>query len=275
MGTASAVNQRILSLATWGLLVLMAWSWAPVLAQSPSAGRAANPASRFDGIWMRENPELRYSDNPPLTPAAKAKFDMLRPQDDPGARCMESGVGKMMLTPSPLQMVAFDNHLLIVSEYYHNVRRIWTDRRTHTDDPDPSFYGDSTVKWEGDTMVVDLIGFNGLNWLDPHGDPLGPKMHIVERWKLLDRDTLQIRWTFDDPDNYTHPWNSKPFVWKRSPNIRMAEMSCTENNIYDPTNPANDKNFTSTDKPEPYPDAPSMPYPKKPAAAEAKGTSPR
>jgi len=85
------------------------------------------------------------------------------------------------------------------------------------------------------------------NSFDPHGDPMGSHMHIVERWKLLDRGALQIRWTFDDPDDYTHPWNSKPFVWKRKPNIRMAEMSCTENNIYDPTNPANGY---SPDRPE-------------------------
>ena len=114
---------------------------------------------------MRDKPELRNSVNPPLTRAAKAKFDQLRPRDDPGARCMESGVGRMMLTASPLQIVAFDNH---------------------------------------------------------------------------------------------------------RPNIRMAETSCTENNIYAPTNPANDKNFTSTDKPEPHPDAPSMPYPKRPASDKAR-----
>ncbi len=250
-----------------GLLPLLALSGAAG-AQSPSAPGGKNPAAQFDGIWMREIPELRYASDPPLNAAAKAKLASLRPQDDPGARCMESGVGRMMLTPSPLQVVAFANHILVVSEYYHNVRRIWTDVKVHDPDPDPSFYGDSVVTWEGNTMVIDLVGFNGVNWLDPYGDPLGPKMHIVERWKLLNPDALQIQWTFDDPDNYTRPWKSKAFVWKRTPNVRMAEMSCTENNIFDPSNPANSRDFTSTDKPEPYQGTPSMAYPKLPTGSK-------
>ena len=210
-----------------------------------------NPASRFDGIWNKAQGSLRYSQAPPFTPAAKAKFDNLRPQDDPGARCTESGAPRVMISPYPLEIVARENHILIVSEFNHVVRRIWTDQAKHDPDPDPSFYGDNVVHWEGDTMVVDTVGFNGRNYLDPAGDPMSPSLHMVERWRLQDVDTLQIEFTFEDPKNYTKPWTSVQTYLRKS-DWKLGEFSCTDNNRNNPDNPNNPKNLTSTAAPEPY-----------------------
>ncbi len=215
------------------------------------AAAADNPASRFDGTWNKGRGSLRYSQEPPFTPAAKTKFDTLKPQDDPGARCTESGAPRIMISPYPIEVVARDNHVLIVSEFNHVVRRIWTDQKTHSADPDPSFYGDNVVTWDGDTMVVDTVGFNGRNYLDPAGDPMSSKMHMVERWRLKDARTLEIEFTFDDPANYLRPWKSVQ-TFERQTDWKLGEFSCTDNNRNNPDNPQNPKNLTSTGAPAPY-----------------------
>jgi hypothetical protein len=79
----------------------------------------------------------------------------------------------------------------------------------HSDDPDPTWYGESIGKWEGDTLVVDAIGFNDRAWLDPIGHPRSEQMHLTERWRRVDHDNLGDDLSFDDPTAYTKPWNSK------------------------------------------------------------------
>ena len=220
--------------------------------QSPSAGpNQKNPASRFDGTWLKNSGSLRYSQNPPFTPAAKARFESLRPQDDPGARCTESGTPRIMISPYPIQVVALDNHILLVSEFNHVVRRIWTDQKEFPEDPDPSFYGHNVVTWDGDVMVVESIGFNGKNYLDPAGDPMSDALRLKERWRLRDKDTLEIEFTFDDPKNFTRPWTSVQ-TYKREPNLRLGEFACNDNNRNNPDDPRIPRGFTSTDEPAPY-----------------------
>ncbi|MGC4029103.1 MAG: hypothetical protein QM696_09550 [Steroidobacteraceae bacterium] len=230
-------------------VAILACSAALTLAvQAAETGRF----SQFDGIWNKSRGSLRYSQDPPFTPAARAKFESLRPQDDPGARCTESGTPRIMISPYPMEIVARDTHILLVSEFNHVVRRIWTDTKEHDPDADPSFYGDTVVHWEGDMMVVDSVSFNGVNYLDPAGDPMSANLHLVERWRLTDPDTLQIEFTFDDPDNYTRPWKSVQ-TYKRQPRgFKLGEFSCTENNRNNPDDPNNPKSLTSTDTPQPY-----------------------
>ena len=221
------------------------------LAGAVVAAPAANPAARFDGTWSKNPGSLRYSQSPPFTAAARAAFESLKPQDDPGARCTESGTPRIMISPYPIQIVALQNHILMVSEFNHVVRRIWTDQTAHPAEPDPSYYGHTVVHWEGETMVVDSVGFNGANYLDPAGDPMTDAMHLVERWRLRDPDTLEIVFTFDDPKVYTAPWSSTQ-TYGRKPDWRLGEFSCTENNRNNPDDPRNPRNLTSTDIPAPY-----------------------
>ena len=79
----------------------------------------------------------------------------------------------------------------------------------HSDDPDPTWYGESVGKWEGDTLVVDAIGFNDRAWLDPIGHPRSEQLHLTERWRRVDRDNLVDDITFEDPVAYTKPWNTQ------------------------------------------------------------------
>lgn len=219
---------------------------------STAQAAETNRFSHFDGIWNKTRGSLRYSQNPPFTPAAQAAFDGLRPQDDPGSRCVESGTPRIMITPYPMEIIGRDNYILLVSEFNHVVRRIWTDTKEHDPDADPSYYGDTVVHWEGDVMVVDSVNFNALNYLDPAGDPMSTRMRLVERWQLTDSDTLQIEFTFDDPEHYTRPWTSVQ-TYKRQPKgFKLGEFSCTENNRNNPDDPNNPKSLTSTDTPQPY-----------------------
>ncbi len=108
-----------------------------------------------------------------------------------------------MITVYPMQLAALKDHLLLVNEFNHVVRRIWTDKTARDEDPAPKWYGDSIVRWEGDVMVVDSVNFVAKNYLDPAGDLYSPKMHIIERWSLQTSDRLAIEFTFDDPETYT------------------------------------------------------------------------
>jgi hypothetical protein len=128
-----------------------------------------------------------------------------------------------MIGPSPMEIVALNNHVLINSENFHNVRRIWTDLAQHESDIDPGYYGESIAKWDGDTMVVDTIGLNGKNYLDSWGYPMSDAMHVVERWTLLNPDKLQIAFTFDDRKNYTAPWTST-LTYSRKSDWRLARV---------------------------------------------------
>jgi hypothetical protein len=79
----------------------------------------------------------------------------------------------------------------------------------HSDDPDPTWYGESVGKWEHGTLVVDAIGFNDRAWLDPIGHPRSEEMHIIERWRRVDHDNMVDDITFDDPMAYAKPWNTQ------------------------------------------------------------------
>jgi hypothetical protein len=215
--------------------------------QAPSTAKAA----RFDGTWnLKTPPNIRYALNPPYRPEAKAKFDAERPQDDPGSRCTESGLPRLMITVYPMQLVALKDHILLVNEFNHVVRRVWTDKTARDPDHAANFYGDGIVHWEGDVMVVDTVGLSAKNYLDPAGDLYGPKMHMVERWSLLTPNRLAIEFTFDDPETYTQPWKST-LTYDRV-DWKLGEFSCTENNRNNPDDPKNDPAFTSTKAPAAY-----------------------
>ena len=90
-------------------------------------------------------------------------------------------------------------------------------------------------KWEGDTFVVDTIGFNDKVWVDGFGNPRSEQMHLTERYRRLDPDTLEMQIIMDDPKAYTKPWVSPPKLHKLEPGWELAEWFCVqgEHNSYD------------------------------------------
>lgn len=107
-------------------------------------------------------------------------------------------------------------------EYGPVWRQVWLNRQ-HAEDPDPSFWGHSIGRYEGtDTFIVDTVGFNDRTWLDDVGRPHTEQLHVIERYRRIDRDRLQVALTIDDPGAYTAPFTYGP---------RMVQVRATEFNL--------------------------------------------
>jgi hypothetical protein len=176
-------------------------------------------------------------DVPPRTPWGQAKYDAAKPGygpkaqpagNDPILKCMPAGVPRIMLFVQAYEIVRSSDRVSMFFEREHTFRQIWTDGRQHPQDPDPTYMGDSIGKWEGDTFVVDSVGFNDNAWLDFFGNPHSDQMHVVERYRRLDHDDLSLQFTVEDPKAFTKAWESDTKVYKLLPKNKafLAENFC-------------------------------------------------
>lgn len=150
-------------------------------------------------------------------------------KDDPEARCMPPGVPRMSTTPYPFRIVQTPTLTVIVYEGGAHVwRQIFTDGRPHSQDPNPSWLGESIGHWEGETFVVDTVGLNGKTWIDESGLPTTDALHVIERFRRIDLGHLEIEHTVDDPKAYTKPWKftTHPVMLRGE----LIEYICQENN---------------------------------------------
>ncbi len=169
----------------------------------------------------------------PFQPWARAVYEVRQDnlqQHDPESRCLPPGIPRMMATPFPFQIFQLSDRILFVFEGGAHVwRAVYTDGRPHAKDPNPSFLGDSVGHWEGDTLVVDVIGFNEATWLDQAGHPHTDALHVVERFTRTNEATLRYEVTIDDPKAYTKPWTTSYTIpW--APGAELLEYICQENN---------------------------------------------
>jgi hypothetical protein len=169
----------------------------------------------------------------PFNEKGKKLFDeatATNSKDDPEGLCLPPGVPRMMYTPYPTEIFQLPTRIVFVYEGGAHVwREIWMDGRQQPKDPNPTYLGYSTGKWEGDTLVVDTMGMNDRTWLDAAGHPHGEKLHVTEKFTRTDSNTLKVEATMDDPDYYTKPWTVVTFAtW--SPNNEILEYICQENN---------------------------------------------
>jgi len=169
----------------------------------------------------------------PFTPLGQKLFDeatATNSKEDPEGFCLPPGVPRMMYTPYPTEIFQLPNRIVFVYEGGAHVwRNIWMDGREQPKDPNPDYLGYSVGKWEGDTLVVDTIGFNDRTWLDAAGHRHGEKLHVTERYTRPDSNTLRLEATIDDPDYYTKPWTTvTTATWM--PNAEILEYICQENN---------------------------------------------
>jgi hypothetical protein len=166
-----------------------------------------------------------------LTPAYAAKVKALQanaPEDPSTANCLPPGMPGIMGQPYPYEFLFTPGQVTIVGEAYSIVRHIYTDGRPIPADPDPSFFGTSIGHWEGDTLIVESIGFSPLTTIDfttPHSD----KMRIVERFRLTDPDTMSIETTVTDPEALTAPFITHRIL-RRHRSWTISEYICEENN---------------------------------------------
>jgi len=151
--------------------------------------------------------------------------------DDPTAQCLPGGIPRSVtLGLFPQQIVQTPNQIVILYEYM-NVHRVIPLNAKHPDDLIPSYMGHSVGHWEGDTLVVDNIGFNDKTWLDAAGHPHTEKLHVIERFTRPNEATLHYEATIDDPGAYSKPWTTSWNI-KWTAGITPLEYICQEGNSY-------------------------------------------
>ena len=155
---------------------------------------------------------------------------------DPEGYCLPPGGPRMMATPYPMEIIQLPGQervIMIFEGATHIWREIYMDGRPHPegDALNPTYLGHSVGRWEGDTLVVDVVGFNENTWIDFFGHPHTDALHVVERFSRLDKATLHYEATIDDPGAYTAPWTvAWDIRWR--PDGELMEYICQENNRY-------------------------------------------
>lgn len=215
-------------LKTAAALVALALSGA-ALAEAPAGiPRLANGHPDFSGIWQTLSeadydlePHAGRRDAPPgpgvveggmipYKPEALAQRQRnwdSRAKEDPRLKCWTLGVPRGVYYPAPFQIFERDKDLTLVHQFGHQVRTIFTNGTGHQQDIEDGYYlGDSRGHWEGDTLVVDVTGFNEETWLDRAGNYHSDQLHVTERWSFVDKDTIDYRATIEDPKVFTKPW---------------------------------------------------------------------
>jgi hypothetical protein len=197
-------------------------------ARPDSAGAAAaGPAQAGRGGGARPEP-------PPYQDWIQPKLKELRDRrliDDPSGRCLMVGVPRITSMPLPIKIIQTKDEVTFLYETFHAFRVIPTDGRKHPDDLDPSFMGDSVGHWEGDTLVVDVIGFNDKTWLGAGGATLhSDALHVIERYQRVDYDTITYNVFIEDPKVFTKTWNMAPSFLSLRPGERLREYECIADN---------------------------------------------
>jgi len=233
------------------LALVAALAFSPLIfaqtAEQPGTGMAqtAAPAPDLSGLWIRLRDPSHSAINidfgnviSPMTPWAEAKFKAANsiyrgssPSNvlsDPIFSCFPPGVPRIYLLNFPVQIVQIPGQVIMLFEFDHFVRRIYTDGRPHDKDVGPLWMGDSVGKWEGDTLVTDTVSFNDKTTLDREGYPHSDAMHLTERIRRVGHDSLEIDLTIDDPKAYTKPWGAKLNFQLRT-DWKIMEHVCEDN----------------------------------------------
>ena len=166
-----------------------------------------------------------------LTPEYDAKrraYQAKAPDDSETANCLPPGMPGIMTQPYPMEFLLTPGKVTIVIEAYTQVRHIYTDGRKLPEDPDPKFFGTSVGRWEGDTLVVESVGFSPIISLTGGVSP-SDKMRIVERFRLADPDNMSIETTITDPVVLAAPYTTSSNL-RRHREWTIAEYICEENN---------------------------------------------
>jgi hypothetical protein len=150
---------------------------------------------------------------------------------DPEVKCFLAGIPRSMYMPYPFQIVQGGNKIETIFEYSSSGRTINMDKVEKL--PDDTYNGFSLGRWEGDTLVVDVTGFNGKTWFDRAGNFSSDALHVVERFTPIGslNDMLAMRYeaTIEDPKVFTRPWKiSMPLYRRVEPNAQLMEFRCQE-----------------------------------------------
>jgi hypothetical protein len=201
--------------------------------------RLPNGKPDLNGVWDHPYvPDMSASRNPaiqkgagplPYTGPGLENIKSYDPEKngDYTGMCMPFGLMRSINSPYPIQIMQNDKYIAFLFEqstWFHVVP--FKDR--HSEDPNPSWFGESIARWDGDTLIVDTVGFNGYTRLDTRGNPHSRQLHLVQTFRPTDAGHLQYTVTVEDPVYYSKPWtNERTFTLT---NDNLIEYSCEENN---------------------------------------------
>jgi len=191
----------------------------PAPASAPAAPAAApRPRPSFAGLYQ---------------PWAMEKAKTLSDKDDPSLHCTSVAFGTLNVSLYGMgvvgQIVQTPKFVVMLTETYHGFRLVPTDGRKHRDDVPPSLRGDSVARWDGDTLVVDTTNFTDTNWMAAEGlvSFHSDALHIVERYRRVDANTLEVEATVEDPKVLTGPWVVPKQTLRLAPFDQIMEVACT------------------------------------------------
>jgi hypothetical protein len=250
------MSRRALTLAA-GVVVVGVVLWL-VMRQRANDGAETNPGSAsvvaptqwgepdLTGVWKgdayganagRDTFNLAALEGS-YTTDARARMKGMSAADDPTMRCAPPAFPRAAMLGHAVQIVQSPGFAFVFTEAYPVVRIIPTTGRPHTSDQYlfPTHMGDSTARWEGDTLVVDVVSFNGEGWLASGEDRptnastgvwlTSPAMHVIERWRRVDADTLEYQARVEDPQTLAMPWETPAVTFRRQPVDRIEEALC-------------------------------------------------
>jgi hypothetical protein len=239
------MTSRVLFLLS--VMVATALSAGPATGQSTSLRRTADGKPDFSGIWQAattanwnilahpadkdlpaglgivEGNEIPYHGW-----AAAQQRDNLanRAKADPETRCFLPGVPRIMYMPYPFQIFQTAGHIAMAFEYVHAVRRVYMNT-AHPEGPIEWWMGDSRGRWDGDTLVVDVIHFTNQTWFDRAGNFHSEGLHVVERYTPIGPNHIQYEATIEDPKVFTRPWKiSFPLYRRMERGLRVLDYEC-------------------------------------------------
>jgi hypothetical protein len=222
----------------------------PTKSSIPDLSGNWGPSKKNVNNWFPDDPRGRSPEKAPMTPWAEEKFKTAHPPFGAGATfeaindpvqtyCDPPGVSRVYLYPWEFKFVQERDSVYILYEYTKMWREIPLNK-PHSKDPDSTWLGESVGKYEGDTLVVDTIGFNDKTWLDHLGHPHSDQLHLIERFRRVDPKTLELQITVDDPKAYTKTFTgTKTFDLNDFPLgegiCAMSESSAFQKHVIDPT----------------------------------------
>jgi len=226
--------------------LLLSFAPAPVAGQMPKqfkpptgpTPRLGNGKPDFGGVWQtprmaditRDEACCKGAGQLPYTPYGKQLWDSYdASKGDYAGSCLPFGLMRSVGGPHPVQIVQNDKYISFLWEQNSWFHVTPIDGRPHPKDPEPTWFGNSVGHWEGDTLVIDTIAFNGKTRLDTNGHPHSDQLHTIERYTRPELGHIDYVVTIDDPKVYTKRWDSVRRFTLR-PDWEIMEYSCEENN---------------------------------------------
>jgi hypothetical protein len=159
--------------------------------------------------------------------AAKQKDNFAhRATADPEAKCKLPGVPRITYMPYPFQILQTPSTVMLLYEYVHAMRSVYLNSQ-HPAGHIDWWMGDSRGRWDGDTLVVDVVDFNDETWFDRTGNFHSDELHLIERYTPMDRDHITYEVTIEDPKVFTKPWKMTMPLYRRvEKQIQLLEYEC-------------------------------------------------